>query len=152
VSVTVAIALTTRQPLVQFNQLDPEVLLAWEGTVTADGSGGFVQGTCTCPADLSCMFVSASGQILGTTASNFLFILAQDAGSVMFRAQAGVAVDITQVPDGWTPPKIMVFGGAMSVRAENVNTEDLNVVCVAYGWRLAVGRNIPQKFFHPVEL
>jgi len=152
VSVTIAVAVSERRPLVQLNALDPEVLLAWDAQVTADGSGGFLQGTCTCPDDLSCMFVSASGQLTGVTASNFLFILGQASGSVMFRAQAGLVIDTTQVPDGWTPPKMMVFGGTMSVRAENINTENLNVVVIAYGWRLSVGRNVPQKFFHPVEL
>lgn len=156
-SVTAEIS-PARIQLVQQNELDPEVMLQFSGTATADGTGNFLQVSLVAPVDLSVLWIILGGFVTGVTSSEVQYNVNNEGTLVFMSSKPGRPVDGNLILEPFIPPIIMLNpqlpggGSNAAIVVDNVNTEDLTVQAVAFGWEAQVGRNLPQRFFWPATL
>jgi len=156
-SVTVSISPRAIQ-LVQQSELDPQFMFQFSGSATADGTGGALTVNLDCPADTSVLWILLGGFIGGVTSSEVQYNVALEGTLSFLSSKPGRPINAALILEPFVPPIVMLnpqlpggtSNGAVSV--DNVNTEDLSVQAIAYGWEAHVGRNLPQRFFWPATL
>jgi len=158
VSVTTTIALVEQRPLVRVNELDPQTLFRWDGEVSADMSGGFLQGDCFAPVNMSVLWILVGGQITSSSTSDAFFTVLLDDVALFSHSVIGHIVNTNNRLESWRPPQLLINPQVPGTRAhmniicDNVDGDDLQPECLAFGWDADVGRNLPQKFFWPGSL
>lgn len=153
-SVAATIALVSQRPLVQTSDLDPQRLFLWTGSVTADGSGGTLSGTCLIPTGFAACICAISAQVAGGGSSDVMYTLNEDGATILIHGVQAFDMNSTMRAPSWTPPLILLTGDTISsaALADNVTGDDMSVFAIGFGWDQQFARNLPQKFFWPGTL